>query len=235
MLAGGTEGYSKYGWAGLDGMKVLCRSYNTAPETASRPMSASAAGFVPSSGAGILLLESLSSAQARGARIYVEVLSAYANCGGQRMGGTMTAPNPEGVRRCIRGALDMAAIRATDIDAINGHLTATFADPHEVENWSAALALPPAKLPLIHATKSLIGHALGAAGGIECVASVLELDEGFVHGSINCDDLHPALAAYAERIPHTTIRMPHMRIMAKASFGFGDVNGCVIFQRFGGA
>jgi 3-oxoacyl-(acyl-carrier-protein) synthase len=233
MLAGGTEGYSKYGWAGLDGMKVLCRSYNGAPETASRPMSASAAGFVPSSGAGILLMESLSSAQARGARIYVEVLSAYANCGGQRMGGTMTAPNPEGVRRCIRGALDMAAIRAADIDAINGHLTATFADPHEVENWSAALGLPPAKLPLIHATKSLIGHALGAAGGIECVASVLELDEGFLHGSINCEDLHPALAAYAERIPHTTIRMPHMRIMAKASFGFGDVNGCVIFQKFG--
>ena len=73
----------------------------------------------------------------------------------------------------------------------------------------------------------------GAAGGIECVASVLELHHGFVHGSLNCEDLHPALAAYAERIPHTTVDVPEMQVMAKASFGFGDVNACVIFRKFG--
>jgi 3-oxoacyl-(acyl-carrier-protein) synthase len=213
-------------------MKVLCRTHNDSPETASRPMSATAGGFVPASGAGILLLESLSSAQARGARIYAEVLAGFVNCGGHRMGGSMSAPNPEGVRRCIRAALAMSGIRPEEIDAINGHLTATFADPYEVESWSVALGLPPAKMPLLHATKSLIGHAIGAAGGIECVASVLELDEGYVHGSINCEDLHPALAAYADRIPHTTVSVPGMRIMAKASFGFGDVNACVIFRKF---
>ncbi len=95
-----------------------------------------------------------------------------------------------------------------------------------------ALDLPPEKMPLIHATKSLIGHALGAAGGIECVASVLELDQGFVHGSLNCEDLHPALTAYAPRIPHTTVLLPDMKVIAKASFGFGDVNACIVFRKF---
>ena len=143
----------------------------------------------------------------------------------------MTAPNAGGVRRCIREAVAMAGIGAERIDLINGHLTATFVDPYEVESWAAALGLPPAKLPLIQATKSLVGHGLGAAGGIECVASVLQLHQGFVHGSINCEDLHPALAAYAERIPHATLEAP-IQVVAKASFGFGDVNGCVLFRRF---
>jgi 3-oxoacyl-(acyl-carrier-protein) synthase len=232
MLAGGSEGSSKYIWAGFDAMKVLERRHNEKPTEASRPMSATAGGFVPGSGAGLLVLESLESAQARGARIYAEVLGGYVNCGGHRMGGSMTAPNPTGVRRCIQGAVAMAGIAPSSIDAINGHLTATFADPYEIGSWSAALDLPPAKMPLLHSTKSLIGHALGAAGGIECVAAVLEVYHGFVHGSVNCEDLHPELTAYADRVVHRTIEMPELTTIAKASFGFGDVNGCVIFRKF---
>jgi 3-oxoacyl-(acyl-carrier-protein) synthase len=232
MLAGGSEGPNSTFWAGSDVVKVLSRTHNDEPERASRPMSATAAGFVPSAGAGMLVLESLSFAQARGARIYAEVLAGEINCGGHRMGGSMSAPNAEGVRRCIRSAVAMAGIRPDDVDAINGHLTATFADPQEVECWSSALGLPPSKMPLIQATKSLIGHALGAAGGIECVATILQLDEGFVHGSVNCEDLHPLLAAYAERIPHKTLDVPHLKVMAKASFGFGDVNACIFFRKF---
>ena len=235
MLAGGSEGHSKYAWAGADAMRVLPRAYNETPEKASRPMSASAAGFVASGGAGILLLESLSNARARGARIYAEILAGEVNCGGHRMGGSMSAPNQEGVRRCIRQAVASAGIRPNEIDAINGHLTATFADPREIESWSAALGLAPSKMPLIQATKSMIGHALGAAGGIECVASILQLDGGFVHGSINCEDLHPELAAYAERIPQRTVDLPDIRVIAKASFGFGDVNACIIFRKFEGS
>ena len=231
MLAGGSEGHSKYIWAGFDAMKVLARNGNDAPARASRPMSASAAGFVPGSGAGVLLLESLTSARARGARVYAEVLGGFVDCGGHRGGGSMTAPNPAGVRRCIRGAVTMAGIRSAEIDAINGHLTATFADPREIESWSAALELRPSEMPLLHSTKSLIGHALGAAGGIECVASVLELHHGFVHGSLNCEDVHPELAAYEGRIVHRTVDRPDLRLIAKASFGFGDVNGCVIFRK----
>ncbi len=234
MLAGGSEGSSKYIWAGFDAMKVLNRTKNDAPAEASRPMSASAAGFVPGSGAGVLVLEALEAAQARGARIYAEVLGGYVNCGGHRQGGSMTAPNPEGVQRCIRGAVAMAGVRPEAIGAINGHLTATFADPHEVASWSKALELAPEKMPWLHSTKSLIGHALGAAGGIECVASVLELHHGFVHGSLNCEDLHPSLAPYAARIPHRTVDVPELKVIAKASFGFGDVNGCVVFRKFEG-
>ena len=234
MLAGGSEGHSKYIWAGFDAMKVLNRSHNDAPSEASRPMSASAAGFVPGSGAGVLLLESLNGAMARGARIYAEVLGGYVNCGGHRMGGSMTAPNPTGVERCIRGAVAMSGIAPSHIDAINGHLTATFADPREVVSWSRALDLPPERMPLLQSTKSLIGHALGAAGGIECVASVLELHRGFVHGSVNCEDVHPDLADFASRIVHRTIDTPDLEVIAKASFGFGDVNGCVVFRKFSG-
>jgi 3-oxoacyl-(acyl-carrier-protein) synthase len=231
MLAGGSEGHSKYIWAGFDAMKVLCRTHNDAPEKASRPMSASAAGFVPGSGAGVLLLESLESAKKRGARIYAEVLGGAVNCGGHRMGGSMTAPNPTGVRKCIQSAMAMAGVRPEAIGAVNGHLTATVADPSEVGSWVAALGLAPDKMPLIHSTKSMIGHALGAAGGIECVASVLELSRGFVHGSINCEDVHPQIAPYAKCIPHTTVEKPDLKVIAKASFGFGDVNGCVLFGK----
>jgi 3-oxoacyl-(acyl-carrier-protein) synthase len=232
MLAGGAEGHSHYFWAGFDAMKVLCRTHNEAPAAASRPMSASAGGFVPGAGSGVLLLESHTSAIERGARIYAEVLGGVVNSGGHRGGGSITAPNPDGVRRCVRGAVAMSGIEPDAIDVINGHLTATMGDVREVEGWSAALELPPARMPLLQATKSLVGHALGAAGGIECVATVLELEQGFVHGSINCEDLHPALASYAARIPHVTVERPDLRVIAKASFGFGDVNGCLVFRKF---
>jgi 3-oxoacyl-(acyl-carrier-protein) synthase len=234
MLAGGSEGHSKYIWAGFDAMRVLNRTKNDAPAQASRPMSASAAGFIPGSGAGLLMLESLESASARGARIYAEILGGAVNCGGHRMGGSMTAPNPVGVQRCIRQAVAMAGIRPREIGLINGHLTATFADPHEVASWSRALELAPEQMPLIQSTKSLIGHALGAAGGLEAVASVLQLAHGFAHGSLNCEDLHPELEPYAKSVLHQTRELPDLKVVAKASFGFGDVNGCIIFRKYAG-
>lgn len=233
MLAGGSEGHSHYIWAGFDGMKVLNRGHNHAPAQASRPMSASAGGFIPGSGAGMLLLESLESAQRRGARIYAEVLGGFTNAGGHRGGGSMTAPNPEGVVRCIRGALSMAGRGGEDVDLINGHLTATFADPLELRNWSRALERAPERMPHLQSTKSLIGHALGAAGAIEAVACVLQLHHGFVHGSVNCEDLHPELVPFAGRVVHETIDDDELSLVAKASFGFGDVNGCLIFEKYG--
>ncbi len=229
VLAGATEGTSAYTWATFDAMRVLARGFNDRPEQASRPMSASAAGFVPAAGAGILMLESLDSAEARGARIYAEIIGAHVNCGGQRNGGSISAPNPKGVQRCIQSAITMAGIHPSEIDLINGHLTATMADSMEIHNWQAALGCSPEALPLINSTKSLIGHALGAAGGIECIASVLQLYKGFVHGSANCEDLHPKLEAFASRIVQHTQEID-ARILAKASFGFGDVNACLLFQ-----
>jgi len=232
MLCGGSEGASRHIWAGFDAMRVLARHSNEAPERASRPMSASAGGFVPAAGAGVLLLESLDSALARGARIHAEVAGGAVNCGGHRSGGSMTAPNPTGVRRCVRAALDDATVAPGEVDAINGHLTATGADPREVGAWADALERRPGALPPITATKSMIGHALGAAGAIESVASVLMLEGGFVHASINCEDVHPEIAPYEAAIPHERREMPELRIIAKAGFGFGDVNACLVFRRW---
>ncbi len=229
MLAGGAEGHSQYIWAGFDAMRVLGRGFNDQPERASRPLSASTGGFIPGSGAGILMLESLESATARGAKIYAEVIGGNVNSGGQRGKGSMTAPNPIGVRRCIQAALADAGIKGQELGAINGHLTGTMADPYEVENWKEALGVEASKIPYINATKGMIGHALGAAGGLECVGTVLQLSKGFLHGSVNCEDLHPALEPYADRIVRATVER-EINVIAKASFGFGDVNGCVLFK-----
>lgn len=232
MLCGGSEGASPYTWSGFDAMRVLMRDSNDAPERASRPLSASAAGFVPGAGAAVLVLESLESALARGAHIHAELLGAAVNCGGQRGGGSMTAPNSEGVTRCIRAALADAGVDASEIDAINGHLTATAADPREVTAWSNALSRTPERFPALTATKSMIGHALGAAGAIEAVACVLMLARRFLHGNLNCEDLHPELLRYAGSIGHESSDAPGLRTLAKASFGFGDVNACLVWRRF---
>jgi len=232
MLCGGSEAASHYIWAGFDGMRVLCRDFNDTPERASRPMSASAGGFVPGSGAGVVMLESLDSARRRGIRIYAEVLGSALNCGGHRGGGSMTAPNPESVIRCIRAALEAAQIGPEQVDLINGHLTATGADPKEIRAWATALGREPGDLPTITATKSLIGHALGAAGAIESVGALLMLNGGFVHACANCEDVHPEIEPYAAAIPHEAMDEVDLNVIIKAGFGFGDVNSCLVFRRW---
>jgi 3-oxoacyl-(acyl-carrier-protein) synthase len=232
MLAGGSEGASPYIWAGFDSMRVIARKFNDQPERGSRPMSASANGFVPGAGGAVLVLEELETALNRGARIYAEILGGFVNSGGQRNGGSMTAPNPEGVQRCIRSALADADTTPDEIDAINGHLTATFADPSEVNNWSRALKRDPQDFPYINSTKSMIGHCLGAAGAIESVAVVLQLHNGFLHPSVNCEDVHPDIEVFADKIPHKLMEYPDLKIIAKACFGFGDVNSCLIFKKW---
>jgi 3-oxoacyl-(acyl-carrier-protein) synthase len=232
MLCGGAEAASHYIWAGFDSMRVLNRNSNDAPEKASRPLSASAGGFIPGSGGGVVLLESLESALERGARIHAEIAGGGVNCGGHRMGGSMTAPNPTSVQRCITEALADAGVTPDQVDAINGHLTATGADPKEVGSWARALKREPGELPPITATKSMIGHALGAAGGIESVASILMVSKGFVHPSINCEDVHPEIEPHAASIPHRAIEMPDLDVLVKAGFGFGDVNACLVFRRY---
>jgi 3-oxoacyl-(acyl-carrier-protein) synthase len=232
MLCGGAEAASHYIWSGFDAMRVLNRNSNDEPEKASRPLSASAGGFIPGSGAGVVLIESLESALERGARIHAELAGAGINCGGHRMGGSMTAPNPTSVQRCIGEALADADTTPDQVDAINGHLTATGADPKEVGSWQRALGREPGSLPPVTATKSMIGHALGAAGGIEAVASILMVSKGFVHPSINCEDVHPEIEPHAASIPHTVREMPDLDVLVKAGFGFGDVNACLVFKRY---
>jgi 3-oxoacyl-(acyl-carrier-protein) synthase len=168
---------------------------------------------------------------ARGAKIYAEIIGGELNCGGHRNGGSMTAPSPSGVQACIRKTIANAGIKPTDITAINGHLTATMADPYEIKNWTSALELPPEKMPWIQATKSMIGHGLGAAGGLECVAVALQIKYQFLHKTINCEDLHPEIEPWRSRINYETQETP-INIIAKSSFGFGDVNGCLLFKKY---
>lgn len=233
MLAGSTSDAGPYIWGGFDALKVCTFRHNDSPEQGSRPMSASASGFVPGSGAGALLLESLDSALQRGATIYAEILGGHVNSGGQRGDGTMTAPNSVAVQRCITQAMDNAGITGTDIDAINGHLTATGKDALEVENWSKALGRKGKDFPYLNALKGLIGHCLSGSGSIELVAAVLQLKEGFLFPNSNCEDLHPEISAIIdeERVPRELL-YKELNIIAKASFGFGDVNACVILKKY---
>jgi len=233
MLAGSASDSGPYIWGGFDAMKVCTFKHNRDPEKGSRPMSATASGFVPGSGAGALVLESLESALARKAKIYAEVCGGHLNSGGQRGLGSMTAPNPVAVQRCIQAALRNAEIEAHEIDLINGHLTATSKDALEIENWKIALQLPDDDFPYINSLKGMIGHCIAASGSIECVASILELSEGFIFPNINCEDLNPDITALidAKCIPQTVIHQP-INILAKASFGFGDINACIIFKKY---
>jgi 3-oxoacyl-(acyl-carrier-protein) synthase len=233
ILAGSTSDSGPYIWGGFDAMKVCTFKHNETPEQGSRPMSASASGFVPGSGAGALVLEDLETALARGAKIYAEVLGGNLNSGGQRGQGTMTAPNPVAVQKCIKKAIENSGIHPNAIDAINGHLTATSKDRLEIENWSEALNRKKIYFPYINSLKSIVGHCLSAAGSIESVASVLQLHHGFIFPNSNCEDLHPEITAliHASRIPQKFIEK-ELTIIAKASFGFGDVNGCIIFKKF---
>jgi len=233
MIAGGCEGYSEYGWAAFDAMRVLCRDSNLEPQRGSRPMSDNTSGFVPGAGAGALILEELETAQARGAKIYAEVLGANSNAGGQRNKGTMTRPNTEGVRRCITAAIQEANINPKDIDLIAGHLTSTMGDVLEVQNWSQVLGLQGKDFPYINSLKSMLGHCLAASGAIELTAAILQLQHDFIHPSLNSEKLHPQIqdCVDREKIP-LEMTKKRINIVAKSSFGFGDVNSCVILKKW---
>ncbi len=232
MLCGSCSDDGPYVWAAFDAIKVMPYKYNENPTQGSRPLSETANGFVPGSGAGALILESLESAEKRGAKIYCEILGGSLNCGGQREDGSMTAPNNTAVQKCITSAIENAGITSKDIDYINGHLTATIKDAVEIDNWSKALNRKGSDFPYINSTKGMVGHCLAASGSIEAVASILQMQNGFIAPNINCDDLNPEITKLiaAEKIVQQKKDIC-IKTLAKASFGFGDVNACIIFQK----
>lgn len=233
VLTGSSEPSSIYTWACLDALRVTMRKSNDQPQAACRPLSGTAGGLVPAAGAGILMLENLASAESRKARIYAEVLGGHANGGGQRNGGSITASNPEGVKRCVQETLEVSKARPSEIDYINGHLTGTTGDVKEIRCLSAALGRSLPEMPWVNATKSMIGHGLGASGSMESVATILQLAHGFLHPSLNCEDFHPEIAELFPRVPRKSI-LAQCRVALKTSFGFGDVNACAVFRRWDG-
>jgi 3-oxoacyl-(acyl-carrier-protein) synthase len=233
MLVGSTEHVDPYIFGAFDSMRILSRKFNDRPEKASRPMSRSAGGFVPGSGAGALILEDLEYALQRDARIYCELLGGATNSGGQRDGGSMTAAGAPGVIRCIRDALANARVPPESIDLISGHLTATAADALEIQNWCVALDRNGCNFPPINSLKSMIGHSLSAAGSIEAVGAVLQIQHQFVHPNINLEDPSGEILKLIDLSRMPVERMEReINTVAKANFGFGDVNACIIFSKF---
>lgn len=234
MVAGGVDIFTPAGWAGFDAMRVTTRQYNDKPELASRPMSASASGFVPAEGCGIVILEEYEEAIKRNAPILAEIVGGSINSGGQRKGGTMTAPSSEGVVQCIRMALNEANLKGHEINFISGHLSSTMADVLEVNNWKTALNVNKENFPYINSLKSLTGHCIGAAGAIETIATILQLKYQFIHESKNCEDLHPEIEKNINpnSVPHQCIKNVPLQYAAKASFGFGDTNAVLILKQY---
>lgn len=233
MLCGSTEGDGRYIWGGFDAMRVLCSDSNDNPTFGSRPMSATSTGFIPSGGSGSLVLETLESAQKRGAKIYAEILGGQFNSGGQRGSGSMTAPNSEAVIRCIKEAVSNSGIHPDEIDLISGHLTSTKGDPIEVRNWVTALGRKGKDFPLINSPKSLIGHSIAGAGSIELVACALQIKNDFVHQSLNTEEIHPEILSeiFGGCIPGVCLER-QVNTIIKANFGFGDLNCAIVLRKF---
>jgi 3-oxoacyl-(acyl-carrier-protein) synthase len=232
MLCGSTSDCGPYIWGGFDALKVTNYKHNDSPQNVPGPMSAHASGFIPGSGAGAYILENMDNAIKRGATIYAEVLGGAINNGGQKGGGSMTAPNSIAIQKCINDALKNSNVSPSDIDYINGHLTGTIKDPDEIENWTLALNRKQKDFPYINSLKGLVGHCLAASASIEIVASVLQLHNNFIFPNSHVLPLHPKISALIDpaKIPTKKKTIP-LKTIIKASFGFGDVNACVIFRK----
>ena len=227
MIAGGSEAcICELGVGGFSAARALS-TRNDEPERASRPWDADRDGFVMGEGAGVLVLESLDSAKARGANILAEII-------GYGMSGDayhMTTPSPggEGGGRCMKAALNRAGINPQDVDYINAHGTSTPAgDVAETDGIKSVFGEHAKKL-MVSSSKSMTGHLLGAAGGIEAAFSVLAVHHGVVPPTINLDNQDPACDL--DYVPNTA-RDADIRVAVSNSFGFGGTNASVIVRKF---
>jgi 3-oxoacyl-[acyl-carrier-protein] synthase-1 len=223
MFAGGGEELHWTLSVLFDAMGAMSSNFNDTPQKASRAYDINRDGFVIAGGAGVLVLEELERAKARGAKIYGEVAGFGANSDGF----DMVAPSGEGAVRCMKLAMQNLDCK---IDYINPHATATpIGDLKEIE---AIREVFGSKVPLLSATKSLTGHSLGAAGVQEAIYSLLMMNNGFVCESANIDELDPAFSdmpIVRERLDNVALNC----VMSN-SFGFGGTNATLIFKRYDG-
>ena len=222
MFAGGGEEVDWTLSCLFDAMGAMSSKYNDTPQKASRAYDADRDGFVIAGGAGVLVLEELEHAKARGAKIYAEV----AGYGATSDGYDMVAPSGEGAERCIRMALSTVD---APIDYINPHATSTPAgDPPEIEAIRKVFGTGD-KCPPISATKALTGHSLGATGVQEAIYSLLMMNNGFVCESANITELDPVFAD----MPIVRKRIDNAKLgtVLSNSFGFGGTNATLVFKR----
>lgn len=227
MIAGGAESViTPLGIAGFSAMKALS-TRNDEPERASRPFDRDRDGFVMAEGAGILILEEIEHAIKRGAKIYAEVI-------GYGMTGdayhiTTPPPNGEGAVRCMDAALQDANIRPEDMSYINAHGTSTkYGDESETMAIKKVFGEHAYKLAL-SSTKSMTGHLLGAAGGVEAVISVLTITNNIVPPTINLENPDPECDL--DYVPNRA-RAMNVDVVMSNSFGFGGTNACIIFRKY---
>ena len=220
MFAGGCEELDWTLSVLFDAMGAMSSNFNETPAVASRAYDAHRDGFVIAGGAGMLVLEEMEHAKARGAKIYAEIIGYAANSDGY----DMVAPSGEGAARCMRLALD--GLKGRKIDYLNPHGTSTpVGDAKEIE---AVRAVFGNDMPLISSTKSLTGHSLGAAGAQEAIYCLLMMKHGFAAESAHITELDPAF----EGVPIVRKRQDlALETVMSNSFGFGGTNGCIVMGR----
>ena len=225
MLAGGAEAtICPLAVAGFSSAKALSRR-NDDPTRASRPFDRDRDGFVLGEGAGVLVLEEYEAARQRGARVYCEIIGYAMNSDAYHI----TAPpdDGEGAVRCMELAVNDASVRKEEIGYINAHATSTFADKVESQAIKQVFGQQAYQIP-ISSTKSMIGHLLGAAGGVEAVFSILAIHRGTVPPTINLE--HPDPECDLDYVPGSARQVP-VRVALSSSFGFGGVNACLLFRK----
>lgn len=229
MVAGGAESaINRIGIAGFAACRALSTSFNDRPKQASRPYDKDRDGFVMGDGAGCVVLESLEHAQARGAKIYAEIV-------GYGMSGDayhITAPESsgDGAYRAMQSALKRAGITPHDLDYINAHGTSTpLGDEIELGAVHRLFGDGPGSNSLsMSSTKSAVGHLLGAAGAVEAIFSVLAIRDQIVPPTLNLDQ--PSVATSIDLVPHNA-RKREVEFVLSNSFGFGGTNACLVFRR----
>ena len=226
MIAGGAEmSTSKMGLGGFSSARALS-TRNDDPTAASRPWDKNRDGFVLGDGAGIVVLEEYEHAIKRGAKIYAELIGSGMSSDAYHM--TMPSKGGEGAARCMVNAMNDAGINADEIDYINAHGTSTPAgDLAESQAVRTALGIAADKVA-VSSTKSMIGHLLGAAGGVEAIFSVLSIQDRVAPPTINLDNQDPECDL--DYVPHTARQMD-VRISMSNSFGFGGTNGTLLFKK----
>jgi 3-oxoacyl-[acyl-carrier-protein] synthase II len=229
VITGGTEApVTPLGVGGFAVMRAMS-TRNEEPTRASRPFDRGRDGFVIGEGAGIMVVESLSHAQARGARIYAEIVGYGANADAFHI--TSPAPDGRGAAECMRLALSSGGIDPLDVGYINAHGTSTPAnDANETQAIKAVFGEHAARVA-VSSTKSMTGHLLGGAGGVEAVYSTLALHHGWLPPTINYEDADPACDL--DYVPNVA-RRAAVRVALSNSFGFGGANACVAFRRWDG-
>ncbi len=228
MICGGSEAVvTPLGIAGFTAMKALS-TRNDEPEKASRPFDRDRDGFVMGEGSGVLILEEMEHAMDRGARIYAELIGYGLNSDAYHI--TSPSPNGEGAAKCMQSALKDAQISPDDVDYINAHGTSTkYGDEIETASIKKVFGGHAYKL-CVSSTKSMIGHLLGASGGVEAAICALSLYNKTVPPTINLDN--PDSECDLDYVPHRA-RTLDINIAMSNSFGFGGTNACIIIRRFG--